>query len=226
MSFEQAVELLRVLRQRSLRNVVLGGGEPFLWPHGLERLTGVAKRLGFLVQVCTNGVAVPAGFESIPTVDRYLLPVESADPRRHDALRRLRGHHRIVVDRIRALAGSGCQLTVSTVVTRENIDELQAIADCLLDVRDSGVALHAWHLYRFVPVGRGGARHRARLGVTRPAFLRACASARRRAAGVTVFRRDNMLRSSAVEFFWFERGTLQVGSHALRAVSAAPDGTG
>ncbi len=226
-TFEQAVELLHGLARRSVQNVVFGGGEPYLWPYDLLGLTAVARELGFLVQVCTNGVSLPGGFERIPSVDRYLLPLESIDPRRHDSLRRSpAGHHRIVLERVATLAGSGRELTVSTVVTRENLDELDEIARFLIEARRSGVAIHAWHLYRFLPVGRGGRTNAGRLGVSRELFRRACAGARREAGGIRVYRRDNMLRSSRVEFFWFERGQLQIGSRVVAAVRPAPGDAG
>jgi MoaA/NifB/PqqE/SkfB family radical SAM enzyme len=227
MTPDQAAALLQALRERSIRNVVLGGGEPFLWPHGLERLTRLARQLGFFVQVCTNGVSLPAGFERIPSIDRYLLPIESVDPIRHDKLRRHPdGHHRIVTDRVRTLAGSDRELTVSTVVTRENVGELGAIAGFLRDARAAGVAVHAWHLYRFLPVGRGGQPNADRLSVPRGTFVRACTEARRRVSGFTVYRRDNMLRSSTVEFFWFEGGALRIGSRATPSATPAPGGAG
>ena len=43
--------LLRLLREHSIDNVVLGGGEPFLWPHGLERLSRLARELGMKVML-------------------------------------------------------------------------------------------------------------------------------------------------------------------------------
>lgn len=221
MSYGQASDLLRELAARSIRNVVLGGGEPFLWPHRLERLSRRARDLGFLVQVCTNGVALPSGFDGIDSIDRYLLPLESMDAARHDALRRHSGgHHRLILERIAALAGSGRELTVSTVVTRENVEGLARIAAYLEGAVASGVALHAWHLYRFLPVGRGGSVNSGRLGVRRADYRRACAAMQRRDLGFRVYRRDDMLRSSSVEFFWYERGRVRTGSEALSPASS------
>jgi len=222
MTYEQASALLHDLAALSIRNVVLGGGEPFLWPHDLERLSRLARGLGFLVQVCTNGVSLPPGFGGIDSIDRYLLPLESMDAGRHDALRRHRGgHQRLVLERIAALAGSGRELTVSTVVTRENVDDLARIATYLQRAAASGVALHAWHLYRFLPVGRGGSLHADRLDVRRAEYLRACAAIRTRDLGFRVYRRDDMLRSGSVEFFWYERGRMRTGSEALSPAGPA-----
>jgi MoaA/NifB/PqqE/SkfB family radical SAM enzyme len=217
MSFKQASALLGSLRNSSIDNVVFGGGEPFLWPHDLERLSRNAQDLGFLVQVCTNGAALPDGFERVASVDRYILPLEAMDPVVHDAMRRHRdGHHALVLERIAALRGSRRELTVSTVVTRANLDRLSQIADYLMDVKSSGVAVHAWHLYRFLPVGRGGALNAERLEIGRGEFRRACTLVRERNPDLRVFRRDDMLRSSTVEFFWFENGRLQTGSEAIK----------
>ena len=224
MSFEEAAGLLRGLARGPVRSVVLGGGEPFLWPHGLVRLARLGRSLGLLVQVCTNGVHLPRGFERLEGIDRYILPLESMVPLQHDALRRHpRGHHAVVLQRIAELAGTGRQLTVSTVVTRANIGCLEAIADYLCGIRLRGVALHAWHLYRFLPVGRGGTVHATDLAVAEADYLRACETARSLARGFRVFRRPDMQRSSTVEYFWFERGRLRVGSEAI-TLSAAGAG--
>lgn len=215
MSYAQAEGLLQALRARSIRNVVFGGGEPFLWPHGLERLTGLARDLGFLVQVCTNGVTLPTGYEHVSSVDRYILPLESMDPAIHDGLRaHSTSHHRLVLERIDALAGSGRQLTVSTVVTRDNVDRLAEVGRFLSRLTERGVDVHAWHLYRFLPIGRRGTRNANRLAITYDEFVEACARVRSHAASFRVYRRDNMLRSSSVEFFWFENGRLEIGSKA------------
>ena len=213
MSFAQAERLLRGLRALTIRNVVLGGGEPFLWPHDLERLTRLARGLGFLVQVCTNGASLPVGFERIKSIDRYILPLESMDPAIHDGLRvHPAGHHHRVLDHIDSIAGSGRQLTVSTVVTRDNFDHLAEVAEFLTRSEAQGVDLHAWHLYRFLPVGRGGTSSADRLAITDEEFVGACSRVRQRTLPFRVYRRDNMLRSSSVEFFWYESGRLEIGS--------------
>jgi MoaA/NifB/PqqE/SkfB family radical SAM enzyme len=213
MDAKVAAELLALLRERGFASVVFGGGEPSLWPHGLERLTDRARRLGFVVQVCTNGVGLPDDFADDASVDRYILPLESTDPAVHDRLRiHHGGHHALMLRRIEQLAGSGRALTVSTVITRDNLGEIDALADYLRGARERGVRLHAWHLYRFLPVGRGGRPNAERLTVSRADFLDACERAKQAGLGCRVYRRDNMLRSSSVEFFWAEEGRLRIGS--------------
>ena len=213
MSFDEATSLLSALRGR-VDGVVLGGGEPFLWPHDLGKLACLASDMGFQVQVCTNGVNMPAGYERIEAIHRYILPLEAMDAGLHDSLR-IRaggGHHGIVMDRIQALARAGCEITISTVVTSKNIGELQAIAEWLAWQSMVGLKVHAWHLYRFLPVGRGGAPQGQELAVDREAYLQACDAMKSAGLPFPVLRRDDMTRASTVEFCWFEKGRLRLGS--------------
>lgn len=216
MSFDEATSLLCALRGR-VDGVVLGGGEPFLWPHDLAKLACLASDMGFQVQVCTNGVNMPVGYERIEAIHRYILPLEAMDPGLHDSLR-IRaggGHHRIVMDRIQALARAGREITLSTVVTAENLSELQAIAEWLAWQSLVGLKIHAWHLYRFLPVGRGGVPHGQDLAVDREAYLLACGAVKSAGLPFQVLRRDDMTRASTVEFCWFEKGRLRLGSNAF-----------
>lgn len=213
MSFDEATSLLCALRGR-VEGVVLGGGEPFLWPHDLEKLACLACDLGFQVQVCTNGVNMPVGFEQIEAVHRYILPLEAMDPAVHDSLR-IRaggGHHTIVMDRIQALAKAGRELTLSTVVTSKNLSELQAIAEWLAWQSLVGLKIHAWHLYRFLPVGRGGVPHGQELAVDSDEYVQVCGAIKMAGLPFQVLRRDDMTRASTVEFCWFEKGRLRLGS--------------
>lgn len=213
MSFDQAAALLVALRGR-VDSVVLGGGEPFLWPNDLEKLTCFAADLGFQVQVCTNGVNLPQGFEQISSIGRYILPLESLDPGLHEGLRQLRGggHHGLVLDRIRTLVQAERELTLSTVVTAENLPGLQDLAEWLVAECLSGLKLHAWHLYRFLPVGRGGAPNGQELAVDRDQYLKACRALKAAGLPFTIYQRDDMRRATSVEFFWFEQGRLRMGS--------------
>lgn len=217
MSFDEAASLICALRGR-VDSVVLGGGEPFAWPNGLEKLACLACDLGLQVQVCTNGVDMPDGFERIDAITRYILPLEAMDPDLHDSLR-IRpggGHHAIVMGRIQALAKAGREITLSTVVTSKNIGELQAIAEWLAWQSLVGLKVHAWHLYRFLPVGRGGLPHGQELAVDREAYLRACAAVKSAGLPFRVLRRDDMTKASTVEFCWFEQGRLRLGSEFSR----------
>ncbi len=215
MSLAQAEGLLDELARGPIRNVVLGGGEPFLWPHGVLRLAASAKARGFLVQVCTNGIALPEGFADAAAVDRYILPLESVDPTVHDRLRGSgRGHHAAMLAHLDRLTAARRSFTLSTVVTSLNAGQLGALARQVDRLATAGAPLHAWHLYRFLPVGRGGARNAARLAISPERFLAAWSAARNDAPHTRIYRRDDMLASSSVEFYWAEGDSITVGSEA------------
>lgn len=213
MSFDEAAALLGALKGR-MDSIVLGGGEPFLWPNDLEKLTCFAADLGFQVQVCTNGVNLPQGFEKISSISRYILPLESLDSGLHDGLRVLPGggHHGLVLERIRTLVHAKRELTLSTVVTDKNLPGLQDLAEWLVAECLSGLNLHAWHLYRFLPVGRSGTPNGQELAVDRDQYLAACQALKAAGLPFTIYQRDDMQRASTVEFFWFEKGRLRLGS--------------
>lgn len=213
MSKVQAESLLAELAAQGLHNIVLGGGEPFLWPHGLPELARLAKGMGFTVQVCTNGIHLPEGFEGMRAFDRFILPLEAMDPAVHDRLRRHPGgHHAVVMARLQALVEAGREITISTVVTGENLQELPALAAFLGDLKTRGAHLHAWHLYRFLPVGRSGARHAAALATDFPTYARALDGVRKTDLGFPVYRRSDMLHASSVAYVWAEGGNLRLGA--------------
>lgn len=225
MRFDQALRLLDVLKMRAIDSLVLGGGEPFAWVPGVLRLAQAAKARGFQVQIGTNGVALPDGYERMDCVDRYVLPLESMDPATHNRMRIFgAGHHALILECMDQLRRAGKSVTVSTVVTAENIGRLPEIGVFLADYRLAGARLHAWHLYRFLPEGRGGGPNGARLYVSEDDYDAACAEVRAMDFGITVYKRRDMRHSKTVDFFWYEGEALKIGSQvwgvpAVRALA-------
>ncbi len=218
MRFDQALHVLDVAHARGARNLVLGGGEPFTWPPDVTLLAHEAKQRGFFVQAGTNGVALPPGFAHHPCFDRYVLPLDGACAETHNHLRRHpSGHFDLIRARIAQLSASGKPMTLSTVVTARNLLELPALAALLADDVISGARLHAWHLYRFIPSGRGGAKHAASLWVSEAEYDAACAEVKAMGLGFTIFKRKDMRHSRTVDFYWYETNGLRVGSEVWGA---------
>ncbi len=205
-------EVLRALSRAGVRNVVFGGGEPTLWEHDLGARCAEARDLRHFVQVSTNGVALRNGFAADERIDRWLLPLESADPAVHDALRGP-GHHALVLERLRALADARREVTLTTVMTRANAAGAARLGALLCDLAERGLPLHAWHVYRFVAAGRGGAGAAETLGLAREAWGAAVRAARQsaRARGIPVFVRSDVRRSRTVEYVWQQDGALRLG---------------
>lgn len=207
---ETARSLLERLAAGSTTNVVLGGGEPFLWPHDVVDLARFARRQGLFVQVATNGIA-RRDLAELDAFDRVILPIEATDATLHDALRPLAdgSHHALVLELVEKLAAAGRELTISTVVSRRNVGELPRIADRLAALVASGARLRSWHLYRFLPVGRGGRPHAEDFLIDAEAYGAAVDEIRRRGLPFRVYRRTNMQASKSVEFYWYEDGALR-----------------
>ncbi len=210
MTYDQAVTLLHHLKTQKIENVVFGGGEPFAWEHDLVKLTGVAKEMGFLVQIGTNGIAMPRDFATISTVDRYCLPLESADPNKHNEIRLYKGeHHALIIDRLRELQKTQKSVTVSTVIHQENLDGLKELGLFLKDYNAVANNLHAWHLYKFLPEGRGGAPNAERLAISGQCFDEIVTEVKQMDLGFTIYKRKDMFQSKTVGFFWYEGDQLR-----------------
>jgi MoaA/NifB/PqqE/SkfB family radical SAM enzyme len=109
------------------RMLLLGGGEPLVAPHLGETLAHAARR-GYRTVVTTNGsrLAERAG-EIAPLVARLSVSLDLPDER-HDALRHRPGLFRAAVDGILAAARVGLEARITTNVTRDNLDDLPALA--------------------------------------------------------------------------------------------------
>jgi MoaA/NifB/PqqE/SkfB family radical SAM enzyme len=217
-SFAQACALLDRLSAEGFDNVVLGGGEPTLWPHDVLRLARRAKQRGFTVQLGTNGIRLPDDFATIEAIDRYVLPIDGATADVHNAVRFFRQQHfDVVMDRLQRLRGAGKSTTVSTVITRLNQTDLANIATLLARLNEPRPFIHAWHLYQFIPQGRGGAANRGLLALPREQYDRICDEVKRLSRNFPVFKRPDMLHSKAVEFFWMHGDELHPPARTGRA---------
>lgn len=214
MTLVQGRTLLRHLKTIGVKSIVIGGGEPFDWPHDVVALARCAKSFGFkTVQVGTNGIALPEGFERITTIDRYVIPIESIDPEPHNAMRLFRDrHHDIILDRLRTLKRARKSVTLSTVITSVNRDHVLDLAEWMREHHDGSEHVHAWHLYQFVPRGRGGSVHGAALQIDPQEYEDIVESVQALGLPFRVYRRCDMYRSQTVEFFWYENGHIRCGA--------------
>lgn len=214
--FADAIALLDGLVQRGVTTVVFGGGEPLAWPGDVLRLAAQAKARGLTVQIGSNGVALPDGFAKLDSVDRWVLPLESVEPAVHEAMRiHSQGHHGVILDRLQALRRANRKVTISTVLTAVNLPGVMEVGRFLDDYHAVAHNVHAWHLYRFLPLGRGGARHQDSLEISATQYDEAWRQVKTLSLPFKVFRRADMYRSKTVEFFWTEGGVVRSGSEVL-----------
>ncbi len=228
LEFEAGIKLLDRLVERGFKTVTFGGGEPTTWKGDVFALAEAAQHRGLKVQVGTNGIALPPDFATLRCVDRYVLPLESAQSEAHNAMRRYRhGHHATIVDRMNALRDSGKSVTVSTVITATNSAHIPELAVFLTDYHRHTENIHAWHLYHFLPLGRGGRVNAERLTIPDKEYRRICEEVNALDLPFQIFRRTDMYRPRAIEFFWSKNGSVVCGSESLHGTNEArTDGLG
>jgi MoaA/NifB/PqqE/SkfB family radical SAM enzyme len=204
-SFDEAMRLIHGFHSDGIRNLVIGGGEPFIWPHDCLKLAREAKQLDFLVQIGTNAVHFPPDFESRPEVDRYVIPLESVAPEPHNAIRKYRRqHHAVIMSCLERLKASRKSVTISTIVTKPNRDHVLAVGEFLRDYHRETEHVHAWHIYQFVPEGRGGRENAPALQLGpngRDEYDSLFNQARELKLPFKVFKRADMPRSKSVAFY-------------------------
>ena len=209
----QALELVDLLKKENFKSIVFGGGEPFEWPGDLLAVMREAKRLGFLVQVGTNAVSLPENFQNIECIDRFVLPLESVSASVHNRMRLYKNtHHQRIMDCLRQLRLDRRCVTLSTIVTKVNQDGLLTLAAFIKELNSDFPFIHAWHLYKFIPEGRGGSVNALELMIPDEDYIRVCGQIKVMDLPFKVYLRQDMYHSKTVDFFWYEQGRLQRGS--------------
>jgi MoaA/NifB/PqqE/SkfB family radical SAM enzyme len=92
-------------------------------------------------------------------------------------------------------------VTLSTVVTRINHEHVLEVGEFLRAYQEQNGNVHAWHIYRFVPEGRGGRENAQALAVPLDRYEEIFAQARARHLPFKVFKRANMFQSKTVNFY-------------------------
>ena len=210
MTETEARSIIVALEAIGVRNLIFGGGEPLCWPHNLLATARFAKDRGMLVQVGTNGIALTDDLLAAAEIDRFILPMESADATIHDSLRwHFGGHYAVIKDRLEKAVDFGKQVTISTVITRFNADGLADLAEILSVYRRRIGNLHAWHLYGLISEGRGGSLHGSELDPGRDRYYRVCLKIKAEFPELPILMRPNMQRSATVGFFWMDDGVVK-----------------
>lgn len=205
--FADALALLDALQLAGINKLVFGGGEPFYWPHDVVALARAAKQRGFFVQVGTNGVLLPEHFATLNEIDRFILPIESLQPDAHNQMRMYkRVHQQVIFKRLLELSEHRRSVTLSTVITQYNHHQVGQLGEYLKQHHMKYGNIHAWHLYQFLPFGRGGKRNQQRLAVPEARYHEVVAEVRAQQHTFTVFQRPQMYQSKQVSFFSYRNG--------------------
>ena len=153
--FEKYVEILNEVKQNfDIRKIQLciTGGEPLLYPQFFELMT-YAHNLGFRWGMTSNGtlitkeVAIKLRAAGMGTISISIDGLEET----HDRLRGLAGGYQLAMKGIQHLIDENYfhAIQVTTVVNRQNIEEL----DALYEIFES-VDIDSWRVIGLEPIGR------------------------------------------------------------------------
>lgn len=141
------IDFLKKLRKNGVKNIVITGGEPTLFPEIIPLLKAL-KSFDYHIVLLTNGVFWD--LESIRNtildcVSTLSLPLESADPEIHNQLRIGFPNHFAQVKQVLesiSTRNPRMQIRISSVVTKKNLHHLQGTLDTL------PFAPEVWKLYQ------------------------------------------------------------------------------
>lgn len=151
----EALRFLESLRHfgRPYPVLVLTGGDALMRPDLLalaEHASGLGLPLAMAPSVTPRLTASKAAELRSRGVKVVSISLDGARPETHEGIRLVHGHFQATIEALRILRSCGFTLQVNTVVMRDNVEELPAIARI---VREAGAAI--WEVFFLVPVGRG-----------------------------------------------------------------------
>lgn len=152
-SLEDSKKIIDELPE-SVKVVVFVGGEPTLhrdlWP-----LCEYAKKKGYKTKIHTNGWLIKKwSDEQLALVDTINLPIDSMNATINDMMRK-DGSHSLTMENIDYLESKGKNVSITTVVTKQNISSLPALRDFL-----ATKTITSWKIFKFYPETGNGSRHR------------------------------------------------------------------
>lgn len=150
LSTEEALDLVRQMRDLGVQEVALIGGETYLH-EGWTQVIAEIRRCGMQSTLVTGGrgmtlerarAAAEAGVQSVA------VSIDGVEET-HDRLRALPGSHAAAVAALRHCRAAGLQIAVNTQVNRLSARDLPAVLDLILREGARG-----WQIQLTVPVGR------------------------------------------------------------------------
>jgi MoaA/NifB/PqqE/SkfB family radical SAM enzyme/predicted hotdog family 3-hydroxylacyl-ACP dehydratase len=141
LNVDELRDLIRQANELGAKKIIILGGEPMLYPHLFEMI-GFIKDLEMEVEIFTNGanITLTAAKKLYEYGAVVVLKMNSFDDRVQDLLSGKKGAAVQIRQAFRNLkkAGypSGCSMGISTVICRQNIDELEKMWQWL---RDQGI---------------------------------------------------------------------------------------
>ena len=152
LTLEEKYEVLRQLDEAGVAAISFSGGEP-LTNKDFWHIARKAAELGFYVSIATNGTLISEKVaQRLKEVGvRYVeISIDSADPKKHDEFRGVKGAWQRAINGIKNAKKAGISVGIATTVTKMNYRHLPELIKLARDLEvDRFIA------FNFVPTGRG-----------------------------------------------------------------------
>jgi len=126
MPLEKLKMLLGMLAEAGVRQITYSGGEPTIYPH-IREAVGMAKEMGFIVHMNTNGFMFTRGFTrelKALGLTQIQTNIDSVNPGKHDYIRGMPGSFERAVKALKNASEAGITAVSQTVLTSLNEEEI------------------------------------------------------------------------------------------------------
>jgi radical SAM protein with 4Fe4S-binding SPASM domain len=127
------ISIFEILKKCEIRVLILTGGEPFLRRDVLFEIAKLGKKAGMIIGVNTNGTLIsPDDADTIYNlgIDFVLISLLGKKPKTHNLITNSRSFSR-TIGAIKLLAQRGVNVSVNTVVSKLNFDEIREVAELI-----------------------------------------------------------------------------------------------
>lgn len=149
----QIARIAHRISQLQFKRIVVGGGDPLIYPKLIQLLKFFFDN-GHEVHVDSNFKVVPSKFidqlKEAKISLSFGIPVDGSNDKIHSLMRDEQGHFQMVCHWISKLLTAGFEVKVNTVVSAQNIEDINNIELLLLRL-----GVKHWSLYQFWPMEKG-----------------------------------------------------------------------
>ncbi len=131
---DEWLEILLNMYDKGLRAITISGGEPFIRNNFLELIEKLSSK--FIISIYSNGFFITDKVASILkdyNIRAIQISLDSYTPEHHDSIRG-NGSHAKAIKAIKHLTSYNIPVQISTVITKNNFNQLNAIQKYCYDI--------------------------------------------------------------------------------------------
>lgn len=114
----------------------------------LDALLEQAHDAGIITSLVTNGILLEHKWKKLEkNLDWVTLPIDGSQDSTQDLMTRRTGHLKDTLERLNMLRSAGKNLKVNTVVSKQNMHDLESIAALLRSQN-----IQRWKVFQFIPI--------------------------------------------------------------------------